>query len=274
MDTNDKQSAVSPPGAGIEWRREGDLAYVTIANPGHHNAITIEMWRLLKTCFQEIAGSPGLRVVLMSGAQGAFAAGADISEFKTARATRDQVRHFHQEIIAPALLSIAHCSIPVIAAIDGACVGGGLEIASVCDLRVASDRSRFGIPIQQLGFPMAPAEAAGLLSLARKAVALELLLEGRIFDAQEAYEKGLLTRVVPLALWEEEVRATAQRVAQGAPHTARRNKWLIQILSGGPSPDLLSPLQQEACWDFVETQDYQRGVDAFLKKSPPRFEDN
>ena len=274
MDTNDKQSAASPSGAGIEWRREGDVAYVTIANPGHHNAITIEMWRLIKTCFQEIAGSPGLRVVVMSGAQGAFAAGADISEFKTARATRDQVRHFHQEIIAPALLSIAHCPIPVIAAIDGACVGGGLEIASVCDLRVASDRSRFGIPIQQLGFPMAPAEAAGLLSLARKAVALELLLEGRIFDAQEAYEKGLLTRVVPLALWEEEVRATAQRVAQGAPHAARRNKWLIQILSGGPSPDLLSPLQQEACWDFVETQDYQRGVDAFLKKSPPRFEDN
>ncbi len=274
MDTNDKQSAASPSGAGIEWRREGDVAYVTIANLGHHNAITIEMWRLIKTCFQEIAGSPGLRVVVMSGAQGAFAAGADISEFKTARATRDQVRHFHQEIIAPALLSIAHCPIPVIAAIDGACVGGGLEIASVCDLRVASDRSRFGIPIQRLGFPMAPAEAAGLLSLARKAVALELLLEGRIFDAQEAYEKGLLTRVVPLALWEEEVRATAQRVAQGAPHAARRNKWLIQILSGGPSPDLLSPLQQEACWDFVETQDYQRGVDAFLKKSPPRFEDN
>jgi enoyl-CoA hydratase/carnithine racemase len=274
MDTNDKQSAASPSGAGIEWRREDAVATVTIANPGHHNAITIEMWRLLKKCFQEIAGSPGLRVVVMSGAQGAFAAGADISEFKTARVTRDQVRHFHQEIIAPALASIAHCPIPVIAAIDGACVGGGLEILSVCDLRVASDRSRFGIPIQRLGFPMAPAEAAGLLSLARKAVALELLLEGRIFDAHEAYEKGLLTRVVPLALWEEEVRATAQRVAQGAPHAARRNKWLIQTLSGGPSPDRLSPLQQEACWDFVETQDYQRGVDAFLKKSPPRFEDN
>jgi|GEM_PF-4799940 len=81
MDTNDKQSAASPSGAGIEWRREDAVATVTIANPGHHNAITIEMWRLLKKCFQEIAGSPGLRVVVMSGAQGAFAAGADISEF-------------------------------------------------------------------------------------------------------------------------------------------------------------------------------------------------
>jgi 1,4-dihydroxy-2-naphthoyl-CoA synthase len=75
MDTNDKQSAASPSGAGIEWRREDAVATVTIANPGHHNAITIEMWRLLKKCFQEIAGSPGLRVVVMSGAQGAFAAG-------------------------------------------------------------------------------------------------------------------------------------------------------------------------------------------------------
>lgn len=274
MKTNDNESAAPPSGAGIEWRRVGEIGYVTIANPGHHNALTIAMWQLLRNCFKEIAGSLGLRVVVISGAEGAFVAGADISEFKTARATRDQVRHFHEEIIAPALASIARCPIPVIAAIDGACVGGGLEIASVCDLRVASDRSRFGIPIERLGFPMAPAEAAGLLGLASKAVALELLLEGRILNAQEAYEKGLVTRVVPLACWEEEVRATTERVAQGAPHAARRNKWIIQTLSEGPKPEALSLLQREACWDFVETQDYQRGIDAFLKKTNPRFEDN
>lgn len=264
----------SHPTAGVTWSAEGTTARVVIANPGHLNAISVTMWGQIAQCFSEIAADKGLRVVVVQGAAGAFAAGADIAEFKTMRSNREQVRHYHQQVIAPALAAIAHCPIPVVAAIDGPCVGGGLEIASVCDLRIASDRSRFGVPILRLGFPMAPAEAAGLVGLVGRSVALELLLEGRIFDAQEAYEKAIVNRVVPVSLWQEEIGLTTARISAGAPQAARKNKWLINTLAAIDAQSLLTPMQIESCWDFVDTQDYRRGVEAFLAKTDPRFEDD
>lgn len=258
----------------MSWQRDGQIARVLIANPGHLNAINTDMWRSLATCMHEIAGTSGLRVVEICGADGAFAAGADISEFLNVRMNRDQVRHFHEELIAPALRSVLHCPLPVVAAIDGPCVGGGLEIASVCDLRIASDRSRFGIPINRLGFGFAPAEAAGLVALVGKSVALELLLEGRILSAHEAYDKGLVNRVVAADDWRGDVEASLARIAEGSPHAARRNKWLIHLLSELDDGRVLSPQQREACWDFVDTADYRRGIEAFLNKTKPRFEDN
>ena len=245
-----------------------------MSHPGNLNALTTAMWHQLRQCFLQIAGHSELRVVVIQGAGEAFAAGADISEFARVRATREQVIEFHEQMIAPALASIVHCPLPVVAAIDGPCVGGGLEIASVCDIRVASDRSRFGIPINRLGFPLAPAEAAGLVSLVGRAVSLELLLEGRILNAEEAYDKGLVSRVVPAALWADEVKATLDRICAGAPHAARRNKRLIHLLSELSDTERLSSGQRDACWDFVDTQDYARGLKAFLSKTKPTFEDN
>jgi enoyl-CoA hydratase/carnithine racemase len=261
------------PGA-IRWSSDGDVATVAIANPGHLNAITVAMWGQLAECFHQISARHELRVVVVRGAPGAFAAGADIAEFKRERMTRDQVRHYHEEMIRPALQSIAHCPIPVVAAIDGPCVGGGLEIASVCDIRLATERSRFGIPILRLGFPLAPSEAAGLVSLVGKSVALEILLEGRIMEAAEAYDKGLVNRVIPTSIFDDELAATVQRIAGGAPHAARRNKWLIHLLAAVQDDQVLSPMQRESCWDFVDTQDYVRGIDAFLNKTAPRFQND
>lgn len=258
----------------ISWHRDAEIARLTISNPGHLNAISTAMWAQLAQCMAEISATSGLRVVEIRGADGAFAAGADISEFAKVRSTRDQVRHFHDQVIAPALRSVLHSPLPVVAAIDGPCVGGGLEIASVCDLRIASDRSRFGIPINRLGFGLAPAEAVGLVALVGKSVALELLLEGRVFDAREAYEKGLINRVVAMAEFDAQAQAMLDRIAAGAPHAARRNKWLVHLLARLDDGAVLSPQQREACWDFVDTQDYRRGVESFLNKTTPKFEDN
>jgi enoyl-CoA hydratase/carnithine racemase len=264
----------SSKAGSVSWSAQGNVANVLIANHGHLNAITVAMWGQLRQCLHEISARDDLRVVVVRGAPGAFAAGADIAEFKRVRMTRDQVRQFHDEMIAPALASVVNCPIPVLAAIDGPCVGGGLEIASVCDIRIATDRSRFGIPILRLGFPLAPAEAAGLVRLVGKSVALEILLEGRIMEADEAYDKGLINRIVPLSIWEDEVQATWRRIACGAPHAAKRNKWLIHMLSAIKDREILSPMQRDACWDFVETQDYARGIDAFLAKTAPNFQNN
>ncbi len=258
----------------IRWSADASVARVLISNPGQLNAISIRMWRELRACFAEISGKTDLRVVLITGEHGAFAAGADISEFPRQRMNREQVRIYHEDLIAPALQAIMNCPLPVVAAIDGACVGGGLEIASACDIRIATDRSRFGVPINRLGFPMAPAEAAALVGLVGGACALELLLEGRILDAEEAYDKGLINRVVPQSLYEDQVNNVIGHIVAGAPATARRNKWLIRKLMVLAQGSGLTPAQHEASWDFVDSQDYRRGVDAFLSKTSPKFSDD
>ena len=264
----------SVPDSNIAWTQEGHIARVRISHPGRMNAITVTMWRQLAECFGEMARHPGLRVVEIAGTNDAFAAGADIHEFEQVRADVAQVRHYHEDIIAPALAAVAHCALPVVAAIDGPCVGGGLEIASVCDIRIASARSRFGIPILALGFPLAPREAEALVALVGPATALEILLEGRIFNAVEAMHRGLVQRVVPVDTWRQEVDATLGRICAAAPHAARRTKWIIRQLATGRGPDAMSPAEFDACWDFAETQDYRRGIAAFLGKTRPRFEDN
>jgi enoyl-CoA hydratase/carnithine racemase len=230
------------------------------------------MWTELADLFRRFAGEHSLRAVVVRGEGGAFAAGADISEFAQSRSTREQVQHYHDHVIGDALRAIMHCPAPVIAAIDGPCVGGGLEIAAVCDLRIASDRSRFGIPIGRLGFPLAPHEAACVVSLIGRANALELLLEGRLWSSEEALAKGLVNRVFVPDQWETEVESTVGRIIAGAPHAARRNKWLIQSLSRIDDRAVLSEGQRQACWDFVDTRDYARGLDAFLTKTRPSFQ--
>ncbi|MBU3724167.1 MAG: enoyl-CoA hydratase/isomerase family protein [Burkholderiaceae bacterium] len=267
-------AAGTPSQGSITWSAQDQTARLLISNPGHLNAISVAMWRELCACFSEIAARSDLRVAVISGAAGAFAAGADIAEFQQARMSRDQVRSYHEDIIAPALTAIAHCPLPVVAAIDGACVGGGLEIACACDMRIATERSRFGVPINRLGFAMAPAEAAALVALVGGPVALELLLEGRVLDAEEAYDKGLVNRVVPQSLFHDQVETVVDHICAGAPAAARRNKWLIRHLMGLAQAEGLSPMQREASWDFADSQDYRRGVESFLNKTSPDFQDD
>jgi len=273
----------SPPGnahatPGRVWcARSGPqntVATVWLSHPGRLNALSVGMWADLTACFRRFAADHSLRAVVVRGEGTAFAAGADISEFTRHRATRDQVAHYHERLIGDALRAIMHTPAPVLAAIDGPCVGAGLEIAAVCDLRVASERSTFGIPIGRLGFPLAPHEAASVVSLLGRANALELLLEGRIWSAREALSKGLINRTSPVDDWEAEVEATVGRLTAGAPHAARRNKWLVQLLSRIDDRALLTEGQREACWDFVETRDYARGLDAFLNKTKPDFKND
>lgn len=253
---------------------QNTVATVWLSHPGRLNALSVGMWTDLTACFRRFAADHSLRAVVIRGEGAAFAAGADISEFARERSTREQVAHYHDRLIGGALRAIMHCPTPVLAAIDGPCVGAGLEIAAVCDLRVASERSTFGIPIGRLGFPLAPHETACVVSLVGRANALELLLEGRIWSAREALAKGLVNRTSPVDDWEPEVEATLARLTAGAPHAARRNKWLIQLLSRIDDRALLTEGQREACWDFVETRDYARGLDAFLNKTKPDFQND
>lgn len=247
--------------------RAGAVATVTLSNPGKLNALDVAMWRGLRSTFEALSADTGLRCVIVSGEAGNFAAGADIQEFAAVRSNLADGMRYHTETIAQALQAIAHCLHPTIAAIEGVCVGGGLEIACACDIRIAAADARFGIPVNRLGFPLAPGELQGLLDLVGKATALEILLEGRVFDAAEAREKGLINRIAGDV--QLEARQSAQRIAGGAPLAARTNKQLVRRLSLAAAPLTEQELRQ--AFAFLESQDYREGVASFLQKTPPTF---
>lgn len=245
------------------------VARVTLSHPGRLNALTVGMWDGVARVFGELARRRDLRCVVMTGGEGNFAAGADIREFPRERGDLDGVMRYHTRILAPALRAVADCPHPVVARIEGVCVGGGLELASQCDLRIAARSARFGVPINRLGFPMAPGEMQGLLALVGRAVTLEILLEGRIFGADEALSKGLLTRVTDDGELDAEVARTVARLMRGAPQAARENKRMSARLTPPASP--LSEAELRAAFAYADSHDHREGVRAFLAGEEPIF---
>jgi len=252
----------------VDLSREGEIATLTLNNPDKLNAIDLAMWVELARLAGELSLDPGVRCIVLRGAGNeAFAAGGDLEEFVTERATLEQALHYHSQV-ATALNAIAECPHPTVALIQGACIGGGLEIAGVCDLRICNESARFGAPINRLGFSMYPGEMEGLLKLAGAAVMKEILLEGRILNATEAYEKGLVTRVVPDSQVVDEAYASARRICAGAPLVAGWHKqWIRRLQNGCP----LNDDEKAASFAFLETEDYQEGLAAFLEKRKPVF---
>jgi enoyl-CoA hydratase len=248
--------------AGIFLEQEDGVAWVTLSNPGRLNAINVAMWRELHSVFTRLSDDLSLRCIVVRGDNGNFAAGADIREFPRERADLVSVMHYHNQILAPALQAVQRCIHPVVAEIQGVCVGGGLELASMCDLRIAAESARFGVPINRLGFPMAPGEMQGLLALAGRSVTMEILLEGRVFDAHEAYEKRLLTRVLPDAELSAHVASVVDKLANGAPLAARINKTTARRLTADARP--LDEAELQACFSYAESHDHREGVRAFL----------
>jgi enoyl-CoA hydratase/carnithine racemase len=247
--------------------RDGAIATVTLNNPDRLNALNKAMWAGLGRTMRQLSAEDEIRCIVVRGAGDKFAAGADIAEFANERADAKQAKEYGR-IIHETMQAVARCRHPTVAMIKGACVGGGLEIAAMCDLRVAGASSRFGIPVNRLGLTMAYGELMGLLALVGRAVALEILLEGRVFDADEAYRKGLVTRVVPNDKVEEEAYATARRIAEGAPLVNHWHKQFIYRLAVAAE---LTPQEWDEGFECFDTDDYREGVAAFLAKRKPDF---
>src|SRR4051794_2871185 len=201
----------------ILFERTDDIATVILNRPDKLNALNKDLWGLVGATMNELAADPSLHCIVIRGAgERAFSPGADITEFETERSTVDQARAYGG-LMHKAMASIRDCPQPTIALIQGICVGGGLELACMCDLRICGESSRFGVPINRIGVIMAYPEIEALIDLVGRATALEILLEARVFGSQEAKEKRLVTRVVPDAQVVEETYATARRIADGAP---------------------------------------------------------
>lgn len=252
----------------IQVERDGGVATVILNRPEKLNALTKPMWQGLGEAINALSADDTVRCIILRGAgEKSFSPGNDISEFQTARSNKEQAIAYGHVMHATAA-ALANCRHPIIAQIHGICVGGGLEIAALCDIRICGTSSRFGAPIKNLGLVMAYPEMAPLIRLAGPDVALEILLEGRIFDAAEAKDKRLVTRVVPDDEVAAEAKATAQRIAEGAPLVARWHKKFARRLAQATP---ISDAEYDECFDCFDTEDFRIGYAAFLAKQKPGF---
>lgn len=252
----------------IQLVRDGAIATVTLNRPDRMNALNLPMWQGLAEAFEAISADKSIHVVILRGAGAkAFAPGADIEEFDTLRANPAQAKAY-DAVMRKALDAVRACPQPVIAAIWGPCVGGGLELACCCDIRLSAKSGRFGVPINKISVVMAYPELAQIRRVAGAGAALEILLEGRIMEADEALAKRLVNRVVEDDALDAELAATAKRIAGGAPLANRWHKAFINRLDD-PAP--VSEAELDECYRFLETKDYAEGLAAFRAKRKPVF---
>jgi len=248
--------------------RSGPIVKIVLNRPDKLNAMNKPMWLALGAAIAPLSEDPSVRCIVVRGAgEKAFCAGADISEFHSERSNSTQAAHYGRAIERVAA-SFVDCPHPLVAQIHGVCVGGGLLIACLCDIRICGESSRFGIPVKNLGLVEAFAEMSPLVDLVGRAVALEILLEGRVFGAIEAKEKGLVSRVVRDDQVASEADATAERIAEGAPLVARWHKKFARRLA---DPKPVSKEENLECFECFDTEDFRIGREAFLAKRKPVF---
>lgn len=259
----------------IDLRIEGPRALVELRHPGKFNAMSRRMWRELAAVFQALQARADLRVVTVSGAEGHFCAGGDIAEYPAFRFSEAGLCEFHEDDVWGGLAAMLACDLPLIAQIEGNCMGAGMEIASCCDIRVAGQSAKFGAPIGRLGFPMAPREAQLVARAAGELTAREMLLEAAVLDAPLMLARGFLNRVVPDDAVAAEAAERARRVAALAPQAARMNKQTIRALNQAipiveKSLDAIENIVSGA-YRYADTPEHREGITAFLDKRKPAF---
>src|SRR5215813_10251946 len=178
-------------------RKEGRVGYVIFNNPQRHNAVSLDMWAATSRILEDYANDEEVRVVVLTGEGGkAFVSGADISKFESERATLEAARHYNATV-EKAYAGIQQFPKPTIAMIQGYCIGGGVGLATCCDLRICSDNSRFAVPAAKLGLGYSYAGLRRLCDIVGPAFAREIFFTARQFDTEEARIMGLVNRVVP-----------------------------------------------------------------------------
>ncbi len=253
----------------VRIEREEFIGYVVLDNPARRNAISAAMWRALPEIIASLNDDPAIRCIVLRGAgETAFAAGADISEFEQQRSSDAAVQAYE------AATHAAHAAIesspkPIIAQIQGYCLGGGLALALCCDLRYCSSDSQFAIPAARLGIGYGLHGHRRLVASVGHANAREIMFSARRYDAASAQALGLVNRVLPVAELADYVRALAGDLAANAPLTQAASKAVINAL-------IENTHNFSACEALItrcmHSADYREGRTAFMEKRKPRFE--
>ncbi|WP_296448742.1 enoyl-CoA hydratase/isomerase family protein [Rhodoferax sp. UBA5149] len=262
----------------IRFKQQAGVARVTISHPPRFNAMSRVMWRELRSVFENIQRSSDVRCVVIAGEGGNFCAGGDISEYADFRFQEATLRDFHEHDVWGGLQAMLDCDVPIVARIEGNCMGAGMEMASCCDIRLSCESARFGAPIAKLGFPMAPREAALVAREAGLGTARQMLLAATIFSAAEMKACGFLSRVLADDQLAAETGDAAHRISKLAPQAARLNKQTIRALNSAPAPadiaqsatNMIAVDSQQA-YAYADSAEHREGIQAFLEKRKPAF---
>ena len=251
-------------------RKEAGVGIVTFNNPERHNAVSLEMWEATTGALTAFAADDEMRVVVLTGAGGkAFVSGADISEFKEKRANEEAAAAY-AKISESARVKLQETLKPTIAMIRGYCIGGGLATAISCDIRIAAEGSRFGVPAAKLGLGYAYDGIKKLIDLVGPAYAREIFYTARQFSAEEAFGMGLINRLVPDSELESYVKNYCDLIAANAPLTIRAAKQIArEALKDESKRDMA--LCKRVVDECFASEDYTEGRTAFMEKRRPVF---
>lgn len=251
-------------------RKDGPVGHVIFNNPARHNAVSLDMWEAMARVMDDFLADDGIRVLVVTGVGGkAFVSGADISKFESERATREAVAAYAAASTA-AYDRLCGFPKPTVARIQGYCIGGGVNLAMCCDLRVCNEGARFAIPAAKLGLGYGHVGFGRLARVIGPSRAMEMFYTARQFSAQEAYDMGLVNAAVPDAELDETVDDITRRIGENAPLTIAAIKRAAQELAKDPDERDLKTLDAmvQACFD---SQDYVEGRRAFMEKRTPQF---
>jgi enoyl-CoA hydratase len=267
----DKERSVMADNAKMLMEKDGPLGWIVFNQPEKRNAVSQEMWQMVPEMVKELEDDQEIRVIILRGAgDQAFVAGADISQFKDRRRNMDDELEYRR-VSGLGSQSLANIQKPLLAMIQGYCVGGGVGIAITCDLRIASEDARFGVPAARLGLGYHYDGIQKLMHLIGPSNVLDIFFSARTdFSAAEALRMGLVNHVVPRAEVESFTRQYALRIAGNAPLTQRTAKATVRELLRPPEIRDLAKLDNMLAECF-NSEDYQEGVRAFSEKRRPLF---
>ncbi|OZI34378.1 hypothetical protein CAL29_12715 [Bordetella genomosp. 10] len=251
-------------------QKTGAIGWLIFNHPEKHNAVSLEMSAAVAPVIADFEADPDIRVVVVKGAgDRAFIAGSNISNFDAVRANPEENRRY-QEISQGSYDAVYRCAKPTIAMIKGYCMGGGMDYAASCDIRICSDDAVFAIPAVKLGLGYGYQGQIRLNRLIGASRARDLYFTGRRYDAGEALAAGLVHEVAPAAGLEARVRAYAESIAENAPLTMRALKRVFLELERPPAERDMDAAHAliSACYD---SEDYREGKAAFAEKRKPRF---
>ncbi|MFN0263719.1 enoyl-CoA hydratase [Tepidamorphus sp. 3E244] len=254
----------------IRCGRIGPVGHLVINNPERRNALSLNMWRACAEVLAELSADEATRLLIVSGAGGkAFASGADISRFGDERSTAADVETY-AAVSSSVYEAIESFPKPVIAKIEGYCVGGGLALAVCCDIRICGEDSRFALPAARLGLGYGYAAQKRLADVVGTAYAGEILFTARQFSADEAAGMGLVNRVLPRSELDAYVDDYAARIAENAPLTVGLAKAGKLAIKKGASAEEIERLNDMALRCYA-SDDYTEGRRAFMEKRKPDF---
>ena len=265
-----QQQAYQSPTERVQAWADGSTLHIRFNNPGRHNALSVDMWQAIPPLLLQAEQDPAIRLVVFSGAgDKAFVSGADISQFEDMRAAREAVKKY-EHMAENALMGLYRFSKPVVAAIQGYCIGGGLNMAISCDIRIASSDSVFAIPATRLGLGYRFSALKNLVDLVGPGAAQDIFYTGRRLDAEEAKSIGLVNRIAPREEFDELLAEYVTAITTGAPLTIKAGKQIIrEVLKADDNID--AELCKRLITECFESEDYAEGRRAFMEKRKPVF---